>query len=72
MPRAPASKASHAQAISSLRLAHMPLHRAGKDTFTTRHYCRRGQPGQSRCEWHNDTLSANTRISQFAALQVVA
>ena len=23
-------------------------------------------------EWHNDTLSANTRISQFAALQMVA
>ena len=22
-------------------------------------------------EWHNDTLSANTRISQFAALQMV-
>ena len=33
---------------SSLRLAQMPLHRVGKDTFTTRHYSRCGQPGQSR------------------------
>ena len=70
MPREPASKARMRRQFA-LRLAQMSLYRVGEDTFTACQYSRRSHLVRV-AEWHNDTPSANTRISQFAALQMAA
>ena len=71
MPRAPASKARmHRRFVVAVCAD------AATSGWRRHVYNTSLQPSRSTssefAEWHSDTLSANTRISQFAALQMVA